>query len=146
VLFARRRQRFLLWYSIALLVLIPPAAVLGALWSGPLGVVIVSTPVYCITMTFMAKEALAELNGQFSEICLQTWPIFAATTTMAASVLLAREFSSQGLAHSPWSALMFLSMVGAISYGATLFVIGRPIIAEVSEVVTWVLKRPSAER
>jgi O-antigen/teichoic acid export membrane protein len=63
VLFARHRERFLFWYTFVLLAAVLSAAVLGAPWDGAAGVVIFSTPVYCTVMAFMAREALAELNG-----------------------------------------------------------------------------------
>src|SRR6202030_2045427 len=58
VLFARRRERFLFWYCCALLIIVPTAAVFGALWDGAVGMVVVYTPVYCVTMIVMANKAL----------------------------------------------------------------------------------------
>ena len=145
VLFARHRERFLFWYCLALLVVVPAAALLGALWAGAPGVVVFSTPVYCAVMTIMAKEALAELNGGFSEVWSATWPILAATAAMAAVVLLMREFALAGRPDPPWVGLVLLSASGAVTYGAALFAIGSPVISEGAEVVGWILGRHSAD-
>lgn len=141
VLFARRRERFLFWYCVVLLIVVPAAAVLGALWDGAVGTVLFSTPVYCIVMTFMAKEALAELNGRFAELWSATWPILAATAVMAAVVLLLREFALTGRPDTPWVGLILLSLSGAMTYAAALFAIGSPVISEGAEVAGWILFR-----
>src|SRR5262249_15406765 len=47
VLFARRRQRFLFWYFLVLMLAVPAAAGLGALWRGAPGAVVLLTPTYC---------------------------------------------------------------------------------------------------
>ena len=146
VLFARHRERFLLWYTLILLAVVLPAAILGALWDGAAGVVLFSTPVYCVVMVFMAREALAELNGRLTELWLETWPVFAAAAAMAAVVLLTREFALAGQSGSPWPNLIVLSVIGAVTYGATLLAIGSPVIGEGVEVVGWVLKRGHARR
>jgi O-antigen/teichoic acid export membrane protein len=145
VLFTRRRERFVLWYCLALLIAVPPAAVFGALWDGASGVVVFSTPVYCAVMAVMAKEALAEIKGGFAELWSQIWPILAATAAMAAVVLLLREFALAGRAEPAWVRLVFLSVSGATTYGAALFAIGSPVIGEGVEVVGWILRRRNAD-
>jgi O-antigen/teichoic acid export membrane protein len=145
VLFARRRERFLFWYCVALLILTPAAAVLGTLWNGALGTVIFATPVYCAIMSVMAKEALAEMNGRFSELWSALWPIVAATAVMAGVVLLLREFALAGSSEAPVVRLVLLSVSGAIAYAGALFAIGSPVIAEGTEVVGWILRRGRAE-
>ena len=146
VLFARHRERFVLGYTFVLLAAVLPAAILGALWDGAAGVVLFSTPVYCVVMVFMARKALAELNGRLTDLWRETWPVFAAAAAMAAVVLLAREFALAGQSESPWPNLIVLSVIGAITYGAALLAIGSPVIGEGAEVVGWVLKRGDARR
>jgi O-antigen/teichoic acid export membrane protein len=145
VLFARRRERFLFWYCVALLVLTPAAAVLGTLWNGALGTVIFATPVYCAVMTVMAKEALAEMKAGFYELWLALYPILAATAVMTAVVLVLRELSPAAPTASPWFGLVLLSAAGAVSYGAALFAIGGPVIDEGAEVLGWILRRRRIE-
>jgi O-antigen/teichoic acid export membrane protein len=145
VLFARRRERFLLWYCVALLILVPAAAVVGTLTNGASGTVMFATPVYCAVMMVMAKEALAELNMGFYELWLALWPILAAAAVMAAVVLLLREFAMAGEPGSPWFGLVLLSATGAVSYGAALLAIGSPVISEGAEVAGWILGRRRVE-
>jgi len=141
VLFARRRQRFLFWYFLALLFAVPSAAALGARWAGAPGAVMLLTPVYCGLVTIVTKEALAELKGSFSELWFETWPILAATAAMAAFVLLLREITFAGRTEPPLIELILLSVTGAVTYLGALFALGRTVIGEGVEVVSWILRR-----
>jgi O-antigen/teichoic acid export membrane protein len=145
VLFARRRERFLFWYSFVLLFVMPGAAVLGAIWDGATGLIVFYTAAYCAVMIFLAKEALAELKGKFSELWSQTWVIMAATSAMSAVVLLLSDFAARTQVDSPFIRLVLLSTVGAVTYGATLFAIGSPVISEGAEVLGWILRRRRAD-
>lgn len=145
VLFARRRERYLFWYCLALLIVMPAAAVLGALWDGASGMVICYTPAYCAVMLFMAREALAELKGGFSELWSQIWAILAAAAAMAAVVLMLRELALVEGLESAVIRLVFLSVSGAVIYGAVLFALGSPVIAEGIEVAGWILRRHRAK-
>ena len=145
VLFARRRESFLFWYCAALLVLAPAGAVLGAVWNGALGAVMVSTPIYCAVMLFMAHTALAEMRSGFLQLWWALWPILTATTVMAAVVLFLREFAFAGQPGSALLRLIFLSVSGAVTYSATLFTMGGPVIIEGAEVLGWVFRRQRAE-
>ena len=145
VLFARRRERFLFWYCLALLILAPAAGVIGALWNGVQGTVMLATPVYCAVMVVMAREALAEMKADFFDLWSVLWPILAATALMAVIVLLLREFALNGRSDPPLLTLLFLSASGAIVYGAALFAIGSPVITEGLEVLGWILRRRKAD-
>ena len=145
VLFARHRERFLLWYCLALLIVTPTAAVIGALWYGALGAVVFLTPAYSAVMAIMAKEALAEIKGSFSELWSEIWPILAAATAMAAVVLLLREFAFAGLTHTPLIGLLLLSACGAAAYLTDLLAMGSPVIGEGAQVAGWILRRRGAD-
>jgi O-antigen/teichoic acid export membrane protein len=145
VLFARHRERFLLWYCLALLIVTPIAAIIGALWYGALGAVVFLTPAYCALMAIMAKEALAEIKSSFSELWSEIWPTLAAAAAMAAVVLLLREFVFAGRTQTPLIGLIVLSASGAAAYVAALLAIGSPVIGEGAEVAGWVLHRRSAD-
>jgi O-antigen/teichoic acid export membrane protein len=146
VLFARLQQRFLFWCYLALLVLVPAVTALGAVWGGAAGAVVFFTPVYCGLMAIMTKEALAELKGSFSELWSETWPILAATATMAVLVLLLREFALAAVPDPPLVELVLLSVSGAASYGIALLTVGTPVIREGIEVAGWILGRYRADR
>jgi hypothetical protein len=63
---------------------VPTASTLGTVWGGAPGAVVLFTLMYCRLSAIVTKEALAELNGSFSELRAETWPMLAATATMAA--------------------------------------------------------------
>ncbi len=163
VLFARRRQKFLFWYTVALLFAVLAAAVLGALWGGMhaemlrwalnepamqggeasmAGAVVLLTLVYCGLIAVITKEALAELKGSFLDLWSETWPILAATAAMAAIVLLLRQIVFFGpRPEFPLLELIVLSLSGAATYLGVLFVVGRTVTGEVAEVIGWILRR-----
>jgi O-antigen/teichoic acid export membrane protein len=145
VLFARRRERFIFWYCLVLLIVMPAAVALGALWDGASGAVLLLTPVYCGTMALMAKAALAEVEGGFLDLWFETWPILVATSAMAAVVLLLREVTLTGQPEPPLVELILLSMCGAVAYVGALFAVGRTVIGEGAEVVGWILRRHSVD-
>jgi len=146
VLVARRRQRFLFWYYLALLLGVPTAATLGAQWGGAPGAVVLFTPVYCGLTAIVTKEALAELNGSFSELWSETWPMLAATATMAAVVLLLREIFFAGRTEPPLVELTLLTVTGAVAYLGALFGLGRTVIGEGAEILGWMLRRHGPDR
>jgi O-antigen/teichoic acid export membrane protein len=141
VLFARRRQKFLFWYTFVLLFAVLAAAVLGARWGGAPGAVVLLTLVYCGLIAIITKEALAELKGSFLELWSETWPILAATAAMAAVVLLLRETVFAGWRESAPVELILLSLSGAVTYLGVLCVVGRTVIGEVAEVIRWIFRR-----
>ena len=146
VLFARRRERFLFWYCLVLLILMPAAAILGAIWDGAAGMILFYTPAYCGVMIFMAREALAELKGKFSDLWSQTWAIMAATAAMTVVVLVLGELASFAQVGSPLLRLVLFSTAGAVTYCAVLFAIGSPVVSESIEVAGWVIGRHRAEK
>ncbi len=144
VMLVRRRERFLFWYCLVLLIVMPGAAILGAVWGGAPGLIAFYTVAYCAVMVLLAREALAELKAIFSELWLQTWPIIAATAAMTVVVLLVGEFAASVQLDAPLLRLALLSTVGAVSYGVVLLIIGSPVIGESVEVVGWILRRRGA--
>jgi len=146
VLIARRRQGFLFWYCLALLITVPAAVALGARCHGAPGAVVFFTPVYCWLMAILTKEALAELKGGFLELWSETWPILAAAATMAVVVLLLREIAFAGPPERPFVELILLSATGAMTYLGALFVVGKTMIVEGAEVVGWIFFRNHQKR
>jgi O-antigen/teichoic acid export membrane protein len=144
VLFARRREKFLFWYCLVLLIVMPGAAILGAIWGGAAGMILLYTPAYCGVMIFMAKQALAELKGKFSELWSQTWAIMAAAAAMIVIVLILGEFAARMQVELPLARLALLSLAGAVTYCGVLLLIGSPVISEGMEVVGWILRRHRA--
>ena len=145
VLLARRREKFLFWYCLMLSIVVPAAAVCGALWNGASGAVLFSTPVYCAVMGFMAKEVLSEVKGTVAQLWTEIRPILCSLIVMAAVVLLLREVAFSGRPEPAWVKLLVLSASGAVAYVATLFAIGSPVAGEGAEVIGWILRRRSAD-
>jgi O-antigen/teichoic acid export membrane protein len=141
VMLARRRERFLFWYCVLLLIVMPGAAVLGATWDGAAGMIVFYTAAYCAVMIFLAKEALVELKCKFSELWSQTWAIMAATAAMAVVVPILGNFAMPTHVDSSFVRLVLLSTGGAATYCAVLFAIGSPVISEGMEVAGWILRR-----
>jgi len=104
-----------------------------------------STPVYCAVMAIMAKEALAEIKGSFSQLWREVWPVLAATMVMAAAVLALRELAFAGRPEPTWDKLLVLSASGAAAYVAALLAIGSPVIGEGAEMIGWILRRHIAD-
>jgi O-antigen/teichoic acid export membrane protein len=145
VLFARRRERFLFWYCLVLLFVMPGAAVLGAIWDGAAGMIVFYTAAYCAVMIFLAKETLVELKGKFSQLWSQIWAIVAATVAMTVVVLILGELAARMQVDSPLVRLALLSFAGAVTYSATLFAIGSRVIGEGAVVLGWILRPRRAE-
>jgi O-antigen/teichoic acid export membrane protein len=141
VLVARRRQGLLFWYFLALFLAVPFAAALGTLWGGAPGAVLLLTPVYCGLIAIVTKRTLAELNGRLSDLWSETWPILAATSAMAAAVLLLREIAFSGRTEPSLFELILSAVFGAVTYLGALFAFGRTLIGEGTEVVGWMLRR-----
>ena len=142
VLFARRRQQFLFWYFVVQLIAVTAAMLVGALWGGAAGAVVLSTPVYAIFIAILVKNVMVELEGRFSQLWSQIGPILAATAAMTAVVLLFRVMVP---AEPALLELILLSVSGAITYGAALFTLGSPVIREGAEVVGWIVGRRRAD-
>jgi hypothetical protein len=96
-------------------------------------------------MIFLAKEALVELKGKFSEIWSQTWAIVTATAAMTVVVLILGELAARIQVDPPLVRLALLSFAGAVTYGATLFAIGSRVISESAEVLGWILRPRKAD-
>jgi O-antigen/teichoic acid export membrane protein len=144
VLVARRREHFLFRYCLTLVIVVPAAAVVGALWNGVSGIVVAWTVAYCTLMTIMANRALTELKGGWLELWSQTWPILGATAVMSTVVLLLREFGLSGSPDALWMRLVILAVSGAVAYGVALVAIGSPVIGDGIEVAGWILGRDAA--
>jgi O-antigen/teichoic acid export membrane protein len=144
VLVARHREQTLFWYCLALLITMPVAAALGALWDGASGAVILMCPVYCAVMAITASKALDELRGSFAELWYETWPVLVATAAMPGVELLFRNLALTSQSEQPIGDLIVLSVSGALTYAAVLFSSGSPVVGEMIEVAGWILRRRSS--
>jgi O-antigen/teichoic acid export membrane protein len=138
VLYARYRERLMFWYCLGLLVTIPTAVALGAVWRGATGAVLIFVPAYCALAMVMIKSTLRQLKGGFLSLWLELWPVLAATTAMAGMVLLLRVFVFADLPRSAISKLILLSLSGALTYVLVLLILGRGVVADGLQVVGWI--------
>jgi hypothetical protein len=65
---------------------------------------------------------------------------------MAVLILLLREFALAAVPEPPLVELILLSVSGAATYAAVLFIVGRSVIGEGTEVVGWILRRQAADK
>jgi O-antigen/teichoic acid export membrane protein len=141
VLYARRREKFLFWYGLGLAIVMPIAAAFGAFWDGAEGMVMIYTPVYCVAMVIMAKEALAELKTGLFDLWSALWPVFAATAVMGIVVSYFDHLFQAAGSYPVVARLIASILVGVLAYGVALFAIGSPVIGEGIEVISWILRR-----
>jgi O-antigen/teichoic acid export membrane protein len=138
VLYARYRERLMLWYCLGLLVTIPAAVAVGAVWRGATGAVLILVPAYCALAMVMIKVTLRQLKGGFLALWLELRPVLAATVAMAGMVLLLRVFVFAGLPESGISKLILLSLSGALTYGLVLLILGREVVADGLQIAGWI--------
>jgi O-antigen/teichoic acid export membrane protein len=142
VLLARYRANALFGWTLALLLVMPFAFWFGAVWLGSLGVALAWIVVYPLVMTWMAREALRELEMGWRTLLDQLRPILVASLAMAVVVVMVRW----GLPMSDLSErlvrLASSVTVGAIAYAGTVLLQGGALVREIREVTGW-LVRPS---
>ena len=140
VLLARRRERFLLWYCLLLVIVVPLAAGLGAMLDGPIGAVLCWVPVYGITMTVMAKTALEEVGSGFAEVFSELRPILIATASM--TLVLALTYGAVGVVGvTPLIHLLLIVPLGATVFGSVLLATRSTVATELLELFGWLTGR-----
>jgi O-antigen/teichoic acid export membrane protein len=140
VLLACYRARFLFAYTVALLAIMPLAFWAGAKWLGAMGVAAAWAVVYPIVLTWFAHETLQEIGVSWKLLWTQLWPPVVATLVMVGTVLMVRVSVSSWGEEASVGRLAVMSLAGASVYGLALLRIGGPIVAEIKEVVGWVLR------
>jgi O-antigen/teichoic acid export membrane protein len=140
VLLACYRARFLFAHTVALIAIMPLAFWAGAKWWGAMGVAAAWVLVYPIVLTWLAHEALQEIGVSWKMLGTQLWPPVAATLVMVGTMLLVRVSVSSWGEEASVGRLAVMSLAGASAYGLVLLRIGGPVVAEIKEVVGWVLR------
>lgn len=140
VLRARYRAGFLVGYNTLLLIVMPVAFLVGALWAGSVGVAAAWAVVYPIAMLWMVREAIREINLGWSTLLRQMiMPLVAATGMSVAVVGVQHAFAGQ------IGSIVLIRLIasvagGAIAYGIILWFWGGQITAELRELVQWVFR------
>ena len=105
-----------------------------------MGVAVAWVVVYPIVMTWLAHEALQEIGVSWKLLWTQLWPPVTATLVMVGTVLMVRVGVSSWGEEASVGRLAAMSLAGASIYGLVLLRIGSPVVAEIKEVVGWVLR------
>ena len=138
VLYARFRHQFILFYTMALLVIMSIAFGLGAMWYGAMGVVLSWIIVYPMIMMGLVKEVLKELEMNLRAFFQQIGVAVIATLIMVVIVLMAQTFIFPSANVNPIVRLILASGLGAFVYGSVLFILGGQLVEELKEVFRWV--------
>jgi O-antigen/teichoic acid export membrane protein len=137
---ARYRTTFLAGYNLTLVVVMPVAFLIGALWRGPRGVAIAWLTIYPVLNLWITREATRELDLRWSILWVQIRGPVAASVAMSAVLLAVR-----GLLWSPdlatsWIRVLAGTAVGAMTYGVVLWFASPHTLLELAEVTRWVFR------
>jgi O-antigen/teichoic acid export membrane protein len=142
ILMARHRTDFMMRYTALLLIVMPLIYFIGARWWGPLGVVIISTPIYFAAVVCLVLETLRTVHSSINELLRELWRPLVASSVMACSVIAVEVSAAEWLDQiGPVSRLLLLSMTGAAAYAAALMVVARRTMDELWELLGWTLRR-----
>ncbi len=137
VLLAKYRSSFLLWYGIALLVVMPLAFYIGALTSEGFGVACAWVLVYPLLVIRLVQAVLLELGLRWTDLWRQievaVWP----TVLMALVVIPIRSWVLSNQIVNPLARLLTVSCLGAIVYVAVLYCRGGEARQDMQMVIAW---------
>ena len=139
VLMARYRVGFLFRYNLGLLIAMPAAFCLGALWWGGIGVAWAWVLVYPAMMGRMAHEALREVDLRWSDLWAELRPAVMAT---AATVLVmwGTRWAISSLGGSGLTRLAATASTGGLTYVVALVRLGGPVRWELHTLAGWVVR------
>ena len=138
VLYACYRHRFILFYTMTLLLVMSIAFWIGVMWYGAMGVVLSWIVVYPIVMMGLVREVLKELAMNFYSFFEQIRVAVIATLIMAVVVTAIQAYAIPASNSSPMLRLIVASTIGAGVYGSILLVCGGKLIQELKEIFHWV--------
>jgi O-antigen/teichoic acid export membrane protein len=140
VLLARYRADVVLRYNLALLVVMPVGFWIGAWWAGAMGAALVWVMAYPLVLLWLVREALREVGLSLRWFGKELQPTVVAALVMTMITLLARWLCVVGLPEATIFRLVVVILVGVVSYGAMLWIIGGSLRAELLEVFFWVVR------
>lgn len=139
ILMSKYRSRFLFFYTLSLLLVMPISFCAAAWWFGAIGVASVWVAVYPLIMGKMAKEALQEIQIVWKTLWIQLGPPLGATMIMTMLVTFLRWGAASWGNSAPTAFLTMLIMAGAVMYSAAFWQIGGSVKADMQEVAGWIL-------
>src|SRR5256712_1072036 len=141
VFFARYRAAFVFWWNGALLLVMPVAFWVGAVWQGALGVALALVVVYPVLTAWMAREALRELALGWETVWHHLRPVIGATLIMVGLVLAIRWTLPASDSVDRLARLALAVGSGALAYALAILRWGGPLVVEITEVTGWLLPR-----
>lgn len=143
VLFARSRAAFMCGWLACLLLVMPLVFWGGAVRLEGVGVALGWVVIYPLFAVWLANEALKELCLRWKTIWHQLRPIAGGLLLMTVFIVLLRWGWSGFDLLGRVTRLVLASVSGAIVYGGTIYLWGGSLPHELSEVISWILRRPS---
>jgi len=144
ILLAKYRTWFLLWYGVALVLIMPAAFFPGEVSAGSLGVVFVWLSVYPIIASRMIHEVLRELDLRWIDLWSEIEGAVWLTGFMAGTVYVLQLWVSTNQAISPLLRLLMVSGFGAVVYTVGIYWRGGQAKQDLLLVLTWATRsRPS---
>lgn len=138
VLMARYRARFVLAYNAALLIVMPVAFWIGAGFAGAMGVAAAWAVIHPALISWLAREALHEVNVSWRSLFHEVSRPFAATTLMAVPMV------SSNLALASWEGparLAVTTALGAAAFSAGFWRFGGPVHGELRVLIGGLFRR-----
>lgn len=141
VLLARYRVKYLFWWTVSLLLVMPAAFWVGAVWSGALGVAVAWVMVYPFLTALMAREALHELGLSWKKIWDEVRPVVGASLVMAVVVITVCSTITGTHSQDRLIRLCVAAGLGAFVYGFGIIRHGGSVFSEAAEVASWIFRR-----
>jgi O-antigen/teichoic acid export membrane protein len=140
VLFACYRGKFLFFWTMALIAIMPLFFWAGAEWDGAFGVAAVWVAIYPIFVTVLAREGIKELRMEWSTVIRQIIPVITAALMMGLAVIALRAMIPGTDTAAIVSRLVLSGLISLVVYGIGIMVQSRSLFAEVREICEWVVR------
>lgn len=142
ILQARYRAGFLFWWTVSLLLVMPFAFWVGAVWNGAVGMSLAWVTIYPLLTLVQVREVMKELQITWKAVGIQLQPIVIATIVMSGAVGALR-FVLPVASTSVNEILRFVGVcgIGAAVYAVVIYWLGKLVVSEISELIGWLLKR-----
>jgi len=141
VLAARYLLAFQFRWTVALILVMPIPFIIGARWIGALGVAFAWILVYPIMILIMARKVFYELHITMAAAFKEVRPMLGAAGAMAVVMLLVLWTLPNATPLDHLLRLVVATLIGAMTYGTTLFWRGGVLLHEVLEPAGWVIGR-----
>ena len=139
-LLASYRAGFLFAYNLALLLVMPLAFWLGAVYGQAMGVAAAWLVAYPLVMVWLVREALREIGLSWTALVRHLWPPVMATLSMVAVVAPALWATASWTGSLVPVRLVLTSVAGTAVYAGILFRFQRSATQEIRDVVGWFLQ------